>query len=216
LFDPFGWFGFLPERNRHRLLRAFVIAVCAALLVLRAREWPHFLFKPLWLAEVLIYVVFIWMYAVRVEPVDRSRGVREIVFPLVAGVLPFAFLFFPVNREIVSTRERAMALFAAMTLFTSFTIWGMITLRQAFSVTVEARTLVTGGPYRLVRHPIYTGEVLTGAMVVILRFSPLNAALFALFLTLQIVRSRLEEQKLLRVFPAYRDTVGKSAWFWKA
>lgn len=216
MFDPFGWFGFLPERLRHRFLSAFVIAVCAVLLVLRVREWPHFLFKPLWFAEVLIYVVFIWMYAVRIEPIDRSRGAREIVLPLVAGVLPFAFLFFPVNREIVSTRERAMALFAAMTLFTSLTIWGMATLRRAFSVTVEARTLVTGGPYRLVRHPIYTGEVLTGAMVVILRFTPANGALFAFFVALQLARSRLEEIKLLRVFPEYRDTVGKSAWFWKA
>ncbi len=47
-------------------------------------------------------------------------------------------------------------------------------------------------------------------------FAPANAALFAVFIALQLVRSRLEEQKLLRVFPAYRDTVGKSAWFWKA
>ena len=216
MFDPFGWFDFLPERLRHRLLQAFVIAVCAALLALRVREWPHFLFKPLWFAEVLIYVVFIWMYAVRIEPVDRSRGVREIVLPLVAGALPFAFLLFPLNREIVSTKERAMALFAAMTLFTFLTIWGMFTLRRAFSVTVEARTLVTGGPYRLVRHPIYTGEVLTGGMVVILRFTPANAALFAVFIALQLVRSRLEEQKLIRVFPAYRDSVGKSWWFWSA
>lgn len=215
MFDPFGWFGFLSERTRHRFLSAFVIAVCAALLVLRIRERPHFLFKPLWGAEVAIYVVFIWMYAVRGKPVDRSRGVREIVLPLVAGALPFAFLLFPVNRQIVSTRERAMALFAAMTIFTSLTIWGMVTLRRAFSVTVEARTLVTGGPYRVVRHPIYTGEILTAAMVVILRFTPANASLFLLFLALQLYRSRLEEQKLLRNFPEYRQTVGKSWWFWK-
>jgi len=213
--DPFGWFGFLSERLRHRLLQAFVIAACAALLVLRVREWPHFLFKPLWLAEGLIYAGFIWMYAVRVEPVDRSRGVREIVLPLAAGALPFAFLLFPVNRDLVSTRERALVLFAFMTLFTSFTIWGMVTLRKAFSVTVEARTLVTGGPYRFVRHPIYTGEILTGATVTILRFSTLNAALLALFFILQLYRSRIEEQKLLRVFPEYRASVGKSAWFWK-
>ncbi len=216
MFDPFGWFDFLPEHRRHRLLRAFVIVLCAALLVLRVREWPHFLFKPLWFAEVFIYVVFIWMYTVRIAPVDRSRGVREIVLPLVAGGLPFAFLLFSVNRDIVSTQERAMALFAAMTLFTSVTIWGMITLRKAFSVTVEARTLVTGGPYRLIRHPIYTGEVLTAAMVVLLRFTPLNALLFCVFIGLQLYRSRLEEQKLLRVFPEYRDTVGKAWWFWKA
>lgn len=215
MFDPFGWFDFLPERTRHRLVSAFVIAVCAALLALRVREWPHFLFKPLWVAEVLIYFVFIWMYAVRVEPVDRSRGVQEIVLPLVAGALPFAFLLFPVNRQVVSTRERAMVLFAAMTLFTSLTIWGMVTLRKAFSVTVEARTLVTGGPYRFIRHPIYTGEALTAAMVVILRLSPLNAALFVLFTALQLYRSRLEERKLLRVFPEYRQTVGSAWWFWK-
>ena len=156
------------------------------------------------------------MYTVRVEPVDRSRGALEIILPLVAGGFPFAFLLFPVNRDLVPTREKAMVLFAAMTLFTGLTIWGMVTLRKAFSVTVEARTLVTGGPYRLVRHPIYTGEVLTAAMVVILRFSPANAVLFAVFIALQLVRSRLEETKLLRVFPGYRDTVGKSFWFWKA
>lgn len=215
MFDPFGWFDFLPERLRHRLLSAFVSTACAALLVLRVREWPHFLFKPLWFAEVLIYVVFIWMYTVRVEPVDRSRGALEIILPLVAGGFPFAFLLFPVNRDLVPTREKAMVLFAAMTLFTGLTIWGMVTLRKAFSVTVEARTLVTGGPYRFVRHPIYTGEILTAAMVVILRFTPLNAALFVLFVALQLYRSRLEERKLLRVFPEYRRTVGSALWFWK-
>ena len=215
MFDPFGWFEFLPERLRHLLVRAFVIAACAALLALRVREWPHFLFKPLWAAEVAIYAVFIWMYAVRIEPVDRSRGVREILLPLAAGALPFTFLLFPVNRGIVPTRERAMVLFAFMTLFTALAIWGMVTLRRAFSVTVEARTLVTRGPYRFIRHPIYAGEVLTGAMGVILRFTPLNAALLALFVVLQLFRSRLEERKLSRNFPEYRDTVGQSWWFWK-
>ena len=108
-----------------------------------------------------------------------------------------------------------MVLFALMTLFTAFTIWGMVTLRRAFSVTVEARTLVTGGPYRFIRHPIYAGETLTGAMVVILRLSPLNASLLVLFVVLQLFRSRLEERKLSRNFPEYRDTVGQSWWFWK-
>ena len=102
-----------------------------------------------------------------------------------------------------------------MTAATALTVWGMWTLRRAFSITVEVRQLVTGGPYRFVRHPIYAGEMITAAAVATWRLSWMSMALLALFCGIQITRSRWEEQKLTRVFPDYRTTTGRSWWFWR-
>src|SRR5262249_30652616 len=34
-------------------------------------------------------------------------------------------------------------------------LWGLLRLRRAFSIVPQARTLVTDGPYRIARHPVY-------------------------------------------------------------
>ncbi len=101
-----------------------------------------------------------------------------------------------------------------MTAATGLTVWGMWTLRRSFSITVEARQLVTSGPYRLVRHPIYSGEILAAATVAAIRFSGVNLAILLIFAALQLWRSRLEEGKLSSVFPQYRDFAERSRWFW--
>jgi protein-S-isoprenylcysteine O-methyltransferase Ste14 len=101
-----------------------------------------------------------------------------------------------------------------MTAATCLTLWGLWTLRRSFSITVEARELVTGGPYRLVRHPVYLGEMFTASAVTLWRFSPANMVFLAVFVAIQLYRSRMEENKLVRIFPAYSSFCAKSAWFW--
>jgi protein-S-isoprenylcysteine O-methyltransferase Ste14 len=56
-----------------------------------------------------------------------------------------------------------------------------------------------------VRHPLYIGEIIATAGVLVFRFSPVNAVLFVLFALCQIVRADLEEKKLLSVFPEYEQ-----------
>ncbi|MDF1554749.1 MAG: methyltransferase, partial [Deferrisomatales bacterium] len=85
---------------------------------------------------------------------------------------------------------------------------------RSFSITVEARALVSRGPYRWVRHPVYLGEMATAAAVALWRWSPRNGVLLALFVAVQLLRSRWEEEKLARVFPAYRVLCRHSRWFW--
>ena len=76
-------------------------------------------------------------------------------------------------------------------------------LGKSFSLLPQARTLVTAGPYRFVRHPIYLGGLLITIGEVWLRFSVLTLALNALFLAAQIVRLRYEERILEKTFPEY-------------
>ena len=215
-FDPFGWFEkYFSAKTLHIIIRAAVALLLVVFLISRILSYPRYWFKPLWAVETLIFCVFLTIYLIRKDPVDRSRGVREIVIPLIGGVLPFALLHSPPHPLILSSVKYIYAVFIWMTAATCLTLWGLWTLKRAFSVTVEARELVTGGPYRFVRHPVYLGEMLTAGAVATLRFSCVNIALLILFIAIQIYRSRLEEEKLSRFFPDYNRFAARSLWFWK-
>jgi protein-S-isoprenylcysteine O-methyltransferase Ste14 len=76
-------------------------------------------------------------------------------------------------------------------------------LGKSFSLLPQARELVTTGPYRFVRHPIYLGGLLITIGEIWLRFSPLVVALNVVFVAAQVVRLRYEEAILERTFPEY-------------
>jgi protein-S-isoprenylcysteine O-methyltransferase Ste14 len=78
-----------------------------------------------------------------------------------------------------------------------------LALGRCFGVLPEARGLVTHGPYRLVRHPLYLGEF--GAMGGLLLASPSarNLVVGGVFAGAQFTRMRLEERALTREFSAY-------------
>jgi protein-S-isoprenylcysteine O-methyltransferase Ste14 len=212
-FDPFGWLEkYLSASRLHCLIRISIIALLIFFLYHRISQYGLYLAKPLWFVETLIFVVFIVSYMVRLDPVERSRGVKEIIVPLTGGVLPFTLLFSPPSGIIAAQRLMLQIIFYWMTAATAFTVWGLWTIRRSFSITVEARSLVTGGPYRWVRHPIYLGEILTAFAVTAWRFSLLNIVIFAAFVVIQLLRARWEEEKLVRVFPAYREYCTKAKW----
>lgn len=213
-FDPFGWFThLLPEKHLHRLIRWTMASVCLVFLVMRISQYRGFLLKPLWAVETLVFIVLVAAFLVRDDPVDRARGVGEVFVPLVGALLPFFLLFSPPVPWILNSRPLMLAVFWWMTLATGLTVWGMWTLRRSFSITVEARTFISGGPYRWVRHPIYLGEILTAGAVAAWRLSIANMIIFSAFVTIQLFRSRMEEGKLARSFPEYEVFKAKTWWF---
>lgn len=214
-FDPFGWLEkFFRAHFLHRLIRIGIIVILIIFLVYRISLYSYYLVKPLWVIETLIYIVILVSYAIRIDPIERSRGVKEIIIPLIGGVLPFVLLLSPPNFIVARNGLIIYVIFYWMTAATALTIWGLWTLRGSFSITVEARALITGGPYRWIRHPVYLGEILTALAVSIWRFSILNMCIFLLFVIIQLFRAKWEEAKLSRVLPGYSAYAVQVIWIW--
>ena len=91
-------------------------------------------------------------------------------------------------------------------------VWSLLHLRAAFRGNVDPVTdrLVTTGPYRIVRHPVYLAMVVMAFGLALGLRSVLGIALTALtFIPSAIYRARLEEQSLEERFrdawTAYRS-----------
>ncbi|HEV7402921.1 MAG TPA: isoprenylcysteine carboxylmethyltransferase family protein [Chthoniobacteraceae bacterium] len=83
-------------------------------------------------------------------------------------------------------------------------VWGVVSLGRSFGIFVAVRKIVLIGPYRYVRHPIYSGYVLIWLGIVLANLSIAVMALVAIHTLLMIYRARLEERRLAEASPEYR------------
>jgi protein-S-isoprenylcysteine O-methyltransferase Ste14 len=87
-------------------------------------------------------------------------------------------------------------------------IWARITFgRRSFHAAANptAGGLVTTGPYRFIRHPIYTAACLFGWAGVLSNWSPLAAGLGVALSVGSLVRMLCEERLVVELYPEYRE-----------
>lgn len=85
-------------------------------------------------------------------------------------------------------------------------IW--IMRRSVFSVFPEPNnesSLLNSGPYRVIRHPMYTALFLVFIPIVIFQFNYFNLFIFIIFAINQILKINFEELLLLSKFTDYRS-----------
>jgi protein-S-isoprenylcysteine O-methyltransferase Ste14 len=92
-----------------------------------------------------------------------------------------------------------------MALGLASSIYSLAWLGRSFSIMAVARKLVTDGPYRIVRHPLYACEMLMMLGVVIANFSFAAVAVALVVVALLYRRMVNEERVLSETFAEYED-----------
>jgi protein-S-isoprenylcysteine O-methyltransferase Ste14 len=149
---------------------------------------------------------------VRGTPWWRGAGVRVALLVLLALILCLpGFRQFPASRRVVPVGPVvAGAGVAVCAAGIALSIWARRHLGRNWGMPMslkEEHELVTTGPYRVVRHPIYTG-ILIAMLGSTATGSPLWPILFVLFGGYFLYSATVEERLMLRQFPtqypAYR------------
>jgi protein-S-isoprenylcysteine O-methyltransferase Ste14 len=136
----------------------------------------------------------------RTRPSGKASGLEPRISALVGTFLVYGITAFP-------RRDLALSLEILSILLTVICNIGAVAalsqLGRSFSIMSETRQLVTAGPYRFVRHPLYLAEGIAMIGVFMQFASVWTALLLAMQIAFQLRRMRNEELVLTARFPEY-------------
>jgi protein-S-isoprenylcysteine O-methyltransferase Ste14 len=148
----------------------------------------------------------------------RPKGAREQPYVWL-NAIGFAMIFWPrtpVTRPLwINPPEVEWVMIALMLVGFAFCWWARLHLGRLWSATVTRKDdhrIIDTGPYALVRHPIYTGLILSGLTLAVLGASALHIIGAAIFTFSWFIKARLEETFLSEelgpeTYAAYRRRV---------
>jgi len=147
------------------------------------------------------------------RPSGQPRNLREVFVPLAAAFFFLAYNalpFFPpsLGENLLPREMRTACMGAALVLGVigpAISTWGVMHLRRSFGIFVSVREVVTGGPYRHVRHPIYLGYICIWSGFVLAYGSVAILLIVSIHFALFVWRARLEEARLAESSAAYRE-----------
>jgi protein-S-isoprenylcysteine O-methyltransferase Ste14 len=160
------------------------------------------------LLGAVLWIMFAVLVATRPAPLRRGGHLVGVVVALAAQ---FSFLL--VGLAANTSRDDALLVVADVLLLVGLVvaIASVAVLGRCFGVLPDVRGLVTRGPYRIVRHPLYLGELMALLGLALCAAGPaLALAAWLACVGLQIVRTRYEEQALLAEFPEYADYAART------
>ena len=137
----------------------------------------------------------------------RNRTLEWILVCVQAGTIGYLVL---------DTSWRALPGWAvAITIASgSLATWAILTMKldnlRISPAPGDQARLVVNGPYRLIRHPMYTSLLILAVPLLIDQFSLIRLAVsIVMFLDL-LIKMQVEERLLLRKFPEYAGYLGKT------
>jgi protein-S-isoprenylcysteine O-methyltransferase Ste14 len=154
----------------------------------------------------------------RLPPIRKAAGLEPRIVALLGTFLLTVLAMLP-RKEISLMALAISCSFVVVGMLSSFIVlrW----LGKAFSIMAEARRLVTHGPYRYVRHPLYVCEEIAVIGIFIQVVSPVALIVLIAHAGFQVRRMLNEERVLQAVFPEYENYARRTprlipaGWFGK-
>lgn len=87
----------------------------------------------------------------------------------------------------------------------------MFNLNRSFGMVAANRGVKTGGLYRVVRHPLYAGLIVSNGAYVLQNLSVTNAVIYVTFFVLTLMRI-VEEERVLCRDPEYAGYTRRVRW----
>jgi protein-S-isoprenylcysteine O-methyltransferase Ste14 len=162
------------------------------------------------------WLAFGVVFAMRRPAMGRSVAKRDTrsIFGIAVGAIAFALVwahptFYPQKQGMGVLLAGPIALVSV-----TFAIWAILTLGTQWSIQAQLKAnhqLVTTGPYRFVRHPIYTSFFgLLIATGLVFSDSKRLAIGIVLYFICTTIRIRSEESLLRQEFGATFDTYARN------
>jgi protein-S-isoprenylcysteine O-methyltransferase Ste14 len=160
------------------------------------------------LCVAIFYAISCWLLLVRPPSLVRQEGIVAVIIAFAGTYLVWLVALLPAAppSPVLDVVSAAIGLVGE-----GLIIYTLCRLGRSFSIAPQARRLVTDGPYRHVRHPLYATEEIV--VVAILMRHAWWAALgfFVVHMALQLRRMAYEEQLLRSVFPDYEAYAKRTA-----
>ena len=152
-------------------------------------------------ASVIIFLsLMVVLFVVRTQPINKAKGVLPRIMAIAGTFFMALVTMFP---RVSLSPIQAVAATSLVLIGTCMSIYALGYLGRSFSLMAEARRLVTSGPYRFVRHPLYLAEMIASFGVFLQFLSVSTALVFVTLIWIQIQRMKNEESVLQETFPAY-------------
>lgn len=136
----------------------------------------------------------------RLPPKNSAAGIEPRISALIGAFAMVTLAAFPR----VETSDQLRPVANVITLVgAALGVWCVWWLGRSFSIMAQARRLVTSGPYRLVRHPLYACEAIILAGIILRNPAWPTLVIAAIGLSFQYRRILNEERVLSATFPEY-------------
>jgi hypothetical protein len=166
--------------------------------------------RSLSILAISLYTLMIaFLYTVRRRAVTKFAGFAPSLAALFGGFLLFALLLFTPRTDLSLSVQIASC--ALVMIGNIFAVICLLKLGRSFSILPEGRALVTAGPYRYIRHPLYLAEAIAIIGALISFWSPGAIALIAVQFVFQFMRMNYEERVLRDAFPEYNGYAKRTA-----
>lgn len=190
------------------LCRVFFTAVAVVLCLQGFSNTIADIQSGYWLSigTLLFYSLLLILFIIRRPSQKAVVAPKHLVFALCGTFSPFLLTYFPSDAPFLPVP--LLIVLPLHLLGMVLSLIAVANLGRGFGIFAALRLIKTEGLYRLIRHPLYTGEAIWLLAIILTNLTVYSALLYIVQVGCQIQRMKSEEE-LLSEDPTYAEYLSR-------